>query len=244
MKFWQAFLINDIKNVKRDTLLAFLLLIPWLIVIVIRLFLAGITEWLSINYSFALEPYYPLLLSFAVILQTPLIFGVIFGFLFLDERDDHVLTVLEITPASVKRYVSYRIVITILLSTAYILFILPATGLINLAILPKVVPVALISGFFGVFSMLFLIAFAHNKVEGLALMKAMGILMLGPLAAYFIESPLQILLGILPSYWPAKAYWLINQGANAWAYILGGIVYAVFLMYLLLRVLEHKLRRF
>jgi fluoroquinolone transport system permease protein len=101
-------------------------------------------------------------------------------------------------------------------------------------------PIAALSGLFAVFSMFLLLAFANNKVEGLAIMKGMGIMMLGPLAAYFIDSQWQLLLGLLPSYWPAKAYWLISDGQNAWIYVGIGFVYTLFWIMLLLKRFKRK----
>ncbi|CAN5597918.1 hypothetical protein BH24ACT22_BH24ACT22_11840 [soil metagenome] len=77
------------------------------------------------------------------------------------------------------------------------------------------------------------------KVEGLALSKAFGVFILGPLAAYFIGTNWQLLLGTLPTYWPAKALWVAADGGNFWPYILVGFVYHL----LLLTMLVWRLRR-
>jgi hypothetical protein len=54
----------------------------------------------------------------------------------------------------------------------------------------------------------------EDKVEGMAVTKGLATLMLGPLAAYFIHSDWQILFGLLPTYWPAKAFWVAGEGGN------------------------------
>lgn len=187
------------------------------------------------------EIYYPLILSFFFILQVPMIFGVIFGFLFLDEKDDRVLTLISVTPVSLDNYLRYRFLVTVLFSALYVMLTLPATGMWELALLPQTMPVAFLGGLFAVFTMLFLLAFANNKVEGLALMKGMGILMLGPLAACFIDPRWQWLLGLLPSYWPAKAFWMLGGGQSAWPFVMGGSVYIIILIALLTKRLRQKI---
>jgi fluoroquinolone transport system permease protein len=72
------------------------------------------------------------------------------------------------------------------------------------------------------------------------LMKGLGILMLGPLAAYFVDSAWQPLFGILPTYWPAKALWVAGEGGNFWPYVLAGAAYNLLLIALLLRRFREK----
>jgi fluoroquinolone transport system permease protein len=82
--------------------------------------------------------------------------------------------------------------------------------------------------------------FAANKVEGLALMKGLAVFMLGPLAAFFMDSSWQLLLGFLPTYWPAKAFWVAGEGGNFWYYLLVGLIYNPLLLIVLLRRFEKR----
>jgi fluoroquinolone transport system permease protein len=199
-----------------------------------------LADFLLASFQFALEPYYPLVLSFFIILQVPLLFGVVFGFLILDEKDDRVLTILQVTPVTLQGYIRYRLLAVVIFSIIYVMAILGATGLIEFSLWVRILPIAAVSGIFAVFSMFLLLAFANNKVEGLAIMKGMGIMMLGPLAAYFIDSKWQLLLGFLPSYWPAKAYWLTSDGQNAWIYVGIGFIYTSFWIVLLWKRFKRK----
>jgi len=238
MNFLTAFARNDLKNIRRDSLLIYMLVIPWVMVLLVRL----VVPWAARSYPLPLEPYYPLLISFFFILQFPVLFGLLFGLLFLDEKDDQVLVALRVTPVSAERYVQYRFLITILLSLAYMLIAIPATGLSGVSIIIPLIPVALLGSFFATLVLLVIIVFANNKVEGLAIMKAFGILMVGPMVAFFTDSPWQYLLGLLPSFWPAKAFWLISSGQSAWLYILAGFLYNALLFRLLYRRFTKKLR--
>lgn len=233
MGFISAFARNDLKNIRRDSLLLYILLIPWLVIAIMRLLLPVASEWSATVHSFPLEPYYPLILSIVFVLQFPMMFGLIFGLLLLDERDEHVLMAINVTPVSVDRYVQYRFLSVTTLGIIYVMIGLPASGLIPPGIVLSLFPVAITGAFFANLLLLFLISFANNKVEGLALMKGFGILMIGPMVAFFFESNWQLLFGILPSYWPAKAYWLVSAGENAWPYIFISLFYNSLLLRLM-----------
>jgi fluoroquinolone transport system permease protein len=106
-------------------------------------------------------------------------------------------------------------------------------------VLPSVVLASLI----GPLLALVMVGFAGNKLEGLALMKGFGILLVGPLAAYFITSRWQLLLGLLPTYWPARAYWEVSSGGTGWPFLLVGLAYYALLLAWLLRRFQRRLDR-
>lgn len=234
-----AFGANDARNVRRDSMLLTFLVAPLLAVVVLRLAVPLITAYLGRRYDFDLTQYYPLLLSLFV-LGLPGGFGSLAGFMVLDERDDDTLTALRVTPASIVGYAGYRISAAIVLSFLYTLGCISLTGLAPGSLIPKLIPAALLAGLFSPIVALMLATLADNKVEGLALGKAFGIFILGPLAAYFINSNWQVLLGILPTYWPAKAFWIAAEGGNYWPYILAGLAYNLALLALLLRRFKVK----
>ena len=230
---------NDARNVRRDSMLLIFLLAPLLAVAVLRLVVPLVAAYLDLRYSFDLTPYYPLLLSLFV-LGLPSGFGSLAGFMVLDERDDDTMTALRVTPASMAGYVGYRISAAITLSFLYTLGCISLTGLAPGPLIPALVPAALLAGFFSPIVALMLATLANNKVEGLALGKAFGIFILGPLAAYFVNPGWQLLFGVLPTYWPAKAFWVASESGNFWPYFLVGLTYNLVLVALLLRRFRKK----
>jgi fluoroquinolone transport system permease protein len=236
----RAFGRNDLKSIKRDSLLIYMLIIPPLMVLLVRLILPWLTNRVAQSFAFDLVPYYPMILSFFFVLQLPLLFGLLVGLLILDERDDDTLTALRVTPISMTGYAIYRGGAATLLSTLYIVIALPSTGLMPLTLLPALIPIAILSGVLAPLFGLILATIASNKVEGLALMKALGIFLIGPLAAYFVDSNWQLLMGILPTYWPAKAFWVASEGGNFWPYVVVGAIYSLLLVALLLRRFKAK----
>jgi fluoroquinolone transport system permease protein len=230
-----AFSRNDVRNVRREPFLIYLAIVPWVMVLLARTAIPELTRWLAESSGFDLARLYPLLVSFFFIMEIPMIVGVVMGLLLLDERDDGTLIALQVTPVSMRGYAIYRMALTVALSAIHILICTPLTGLMPLSSLPRLIPIALLASLFAPLLALVMAAFAGNKVEGLALMKAFGILMVGPVAAYFIQSRWQLLLGVLPSYWWAKAYWATGAAGSMWLYLMAGTVYHVLLMVWLFR---------
>jgi fluoroquinolone transport system permease protein len=225
MRALMTFGSNDLRSVRRDSLMLYIVLVPWVAILLLRLLVPNITTWLLNSASFDLVPYYPLLLSIFIVLQFPVLLGLVFGLLILDERDGDILTALRVTPVSLSGYITYRIAMATVLSIVYILVLAPLSGMMSPALLPALVPVALVAALLAPLVLMLVVVFASNKLEGLALMKGMGILFLGPMAGYFIESNWQLLLGVLPTYWAAKAFWMISEGSPGYGlYLLGGLV--------------------
>lgn len=243
MQILTAFTRNDWRSVRRDSLLLYVIFVPWMMVLLVRLLLPSMARWLSQSYGIDLALYYPLLLSLFFVFQAPALFGMVIGFLVLDERDDKTLLALQVTPLPITTYAAYRLGIALVLSVVYLFLLLPLSGLMPLRLLPGLIPVAFCAALFAPLVALFLASFAGNKVEGLALLKGMGFLALIPLAAYFIPSGWQLLAGLIPTYWPVKAYWLLHEGGSYWPYVLAGAAYQLTLIALLLRRFRARLRQ-
>ena len=232
----------DAKSIGRDPFLRWMILYPLLMAALVRWGVPALTVRLLSVYQFDLSPYYLLLMSF-VVLMTPMLTGMVTGFLLLDEKDARTLTALQVTPLALNGYLVYRITVPILLSFAVSLVVVSVAGLV------PVEPLALIlssasAAFLTPFYALFLAAFATNKVQGFALMKGVGVLLLPPFAAYFVDPPLQWLFGIVPLFWPMKQLWL--QGASVSSQgicLVVGLCYHTLLLAMLLRRFQTTMQR-
>ncbi|HMB89918.1 MAG TPA: hypothetical protein VKP65_03670, partial [Rhodothermales bacterium] len=147
------------------------------------------------------------------ILITPQLSGLLIGFLLLDERDDRTLTALQVTPLSMNTYVAYRLALPMLVSLAATYLVVWMVDM-DMADVPytTLLPIALLAALEAPIFGLMLVAVAKNKVQGLALMKAMGIFSVAPIAAWFVAEPWQYWLGVVFTYWPAKAFWQTMDG--------------------------------
>ena len=224
----------DVKNVSRDPLLRWMIFFPLLIAALMRWGVPFISIRVMEDFGFDLVTYYPLVMGF-VILMMPYIAGVVIGFLLLDQRDDHTLTALQVTPLTLNSYLVYRVAMPILLSVVTTLFVFLIADLVEIDLVPLLIAELGAAPVAPLFA-LFLAAFASNKVEGFALMKASGVFLLPPLIAYFVGSGWQLAFGIAPLYWPLKLFWTLQAGeANSWLYLFIGLVYQFLLLSLLLR---------
>ena len=224
----------DAANVRRDALLRWMFLMPLLLGLLFRWGVPPIEGWLREGFQLDLAPYYPLIASFLV-LTTPMMYGVVVGFLFLDQKDDQTMTALQVTPLTARGYLVYRIGIPLLLTVVMTPVVLELSGLARVDTGQQLAAGVAAAPLAPAFA-LFLAAFARNKVQGFALMKAAGALNWPPLVAWFVESNWQLAFGLCPTYWPAKLYWELEAGSsNAWIYLLIGVLYLACLIALLNR---------
>jgi fluoroquinolone transport system permease protein len=231
----------DLKNIRRDSLLAWILVLPIILALGTRVAMPPLTIWLQERFAFDLTPYYPLLLS-TFILLAPGMSGLVTGFLLLDERDDRTLTALLVTPMPLNGYLFYRITFPVILGFITTLVGYPLIGLVPIAPLDLVI-VALLGALGGPLVALFLAAFAENKVAGLTMVKMLNGITLLPLVAYFIQSDLQVLAGVIPTYWPLKIFWLAGSGQSFWGYVVTGLAVNVLALWLLMRRFDRLLHQ-
>lgn len=224
----------DLRSVRRDAMLKWMVFLPLLVVVALRIVLPLVTEQLRLQLNFDLRPYYSLVNSFMFLLM-PIIVGMVIGFLLLDQRDDHTLSALQVTPLSLNGYLLYRISLPMLLALLITLLMVPCLGLYPVSwevLLFSALSSAPLAPVFA----LFYASFAQNKVQGFAVMKAPSIFIIPPLAANFIQSGWQWAFGMIPTYWPVKVYWLFEAGSRvAWPAFITGLLYQMVLIMFLLR---------
>jgi fluoroquinolone transport system permease protein len=229
----------DARSIARDSLLGWLVLLVPLLGLLVRWGTPRVDAWTRADFGVSIAPYHPLVMSYFVVLLVPMMVGTVIGFLLLDERDDDTLTALLVTPLSPDAYLRYRIGAPLLASVGLAVLAFHIAGLTPLPALP-LLGVVVVAALEGPLLALFLAAYAADKVQGFALMKGIGAVVLAPVAAYWVATPWQYLAGLVPSYWPIKAFWLAVEGeASAWLFL--GIGLAVHLA--LLVFLRSRFRR-
>lgn len=212
---------TDLKNIRRDPLLAWLPLSPLLMTFLFRFGLPALQEFVG-RFGLELAPYYPLFMS-SFMMLAPTLIGMVIGFLLLDERDDRTLQALQVTPVPLPALLAYRLSFPMLLGFLVTLLCYPLAGISPLP-LQHLFFLALLSAVNAPLTALLLLTFAENKVAGFAVLKMLNTVMLLPVAAYFVGSSLQYVAGIIPTYWGLKALWLAANG-QSYALVYGlGIV--------------------
>jgi fluoroquinolone transport system permease protein len=231
-----AFARNDLRGAGRDTLLAGMIVAPAVWIAMVRFGTPPVTRMLTEDYQFDLRPYYPLILVGFLLLTSAIIVGGITALMVLEERDARTLTAVQVTPASLSRYIRYRAIVAIAVTTLYVLGTITASGLLPGDLVLPLIPIGLLTGLSALVIALTILTLVKNKVEGIAAIRALGIVVAGlPLLPAFIDSSWDLAFGVLPTYWPAQAFLEASDGGTWWPYLLTGTVYHALLVWPLYR---------
>ncbi|WP_338749254.1 hypothetical protein [Bacillus sp. FJAT-52991] len=230
----KSLLRMDAKQMYRDPMFMLIFFAPFLLIIFTRFGIPLINEELQRHLNWELTNFYPLIVSFTMLL-IPLMTGVIIGFMMLDERDESIIHYFAVTPLTKTGYFQYRLAIpitlTILFSTCLLLFSSLDTP--NMTVILFLVPMLALEA---AIITLFQAAFAANKIEGLALSKGIGLTVFAPLIAYFLALPWQLIGSLIPTFWPAKLYLLGTDHFPTFLMLwLIGMVYHGFLFWVLMK---------
>ncbi|RZQ61468.1 ABC transporter permease [Amycolatopsis suaedae] len=231
-----AFGRNDLRGVGRDSLLVGVTLAPLVWIAAVRFGTPPVTRLLAEDHQFDLTPYYPVILVGFLLLTSAIIVGGVTGMLVLEERDAHTLTAVRVTPASLGSYLAYRATVAVVLTTVYVIATITVSGLLPGHLVPALIPIGLLTGLSALVIALAILAVAKNKVEGIAAIRALGIIVAGlPLLPAFIDSDWDLAFGILPTYWPAQAFLTASDGGTWWPYLLAGTAFHALLAWPLYR---------
>ena len=233
----------DARSVARDSMLRWMALLTPAVGLLFRFGIPPVSEAFGQRFEFDLAAYYPLLMSVLPLAAAGMV-GTVVGFLLLDQRDDQTMTALLVTPLSLGDYLRYRLGSLMILSAVFGAVMVPLAGLTGTTPL-QVCVCAVAAAPLGPVYALFLGTFAANKVQGFALAKAAGVVMVPCVVSYFVEGPWQSVFGLVPHYWPMKVFWLFDQGAagQALAHALIGVVWQAVLLLLLIRRFSRVVRR-
>jgi fluoroquinolone transport system permease protein len=238
MKRWVSLTLADWRNVRRDPMLIMAISGPLLIAIVFRYAPPWAANQLMLWAAFDLTAWYELI-WLSIICLSPMLLGMVSGFTMLDERDEQLIQLFAVTPLRKSGYIFMKLSVLVILTSVFTIIITYTTQLSQpepLAFLAATILITMQAPMMA----LFLLAFAPSKVEGLALSKAAGIIIFGPAAAYFIDWPLQLIGGILPSYWVAHTLLTDSSIPQLSAFIIG-FVYHALILWLLYRRFERRI---
>jgi len=240
---WNALGAIDLRNVARDPMLRWVLILTPAFGLLFRYAMPAIATALEQRMGFDLVPYYPLLMSFLPLMVAGML-GAVVGFLLLDQRDDQTLAALLVTPLSLGDYLRYRMLVMLTLCVVFAWITVPLAGLTETTWLQLVVTAIVAAPLAPIYA-LFLASVASNKVQGFALAKAIGIVIAPCILAYFVIGPWQNAFGVVPHYWPMKVFWLFDAGATgaALAHAAAGLAWQGVLLVVLMRRFSRIVRR-
>ena len=234
---------KDRKLIGRNGILLVLLMFTLYIALILRFGLPWANGYLA-NKGFlpnevitlSLENFYPMIVVFMAVFTGALIIGGIFGFLLLDEKDDHTLEAMMVTPVALSQYLQYYVIVAAILAFFVVVGMLL---IINQVLLPiwQLVLISAGASLTAPIMMLFLINVSENKIQGMGYSKFFGIAGFCIMVSWFVSEPYQLLFGFLPPYWISKAYWLALENNDWWlgALLLGIILQSVLIYWLIKR---------
>ena len=213
---------NDFKLILRDSTLVLALFGP-IGIMTLLFFLPSIERLVLEKLAFDLTSYRLFITGF-LSLVPGMLFGMIYGFIILDERDENIIQSISVTPLRTQGYLSYKLQMPMLLSAGFFLLLIYSTLLIEINPVHGM-GIAMMVALEAAISTLFLVAYADNKVEGLAFSKLLGIMFLGFPAVLLWESSWHWISAWMPSFWIGKAFLHSSQESQlVWADLSLGIL--------------------
>jgi fluoroquinolone transport system permease protein len=154
-------------------------------------------SYLQVNQ--VLSPYY-LLFDLLLNMLTPFMFCFASAMVMLEEYDVNLSSYLSVTPLEKKGYLVSRLLLPSLGAYGVSLVLLSNFSLtvwnpITLA------GITLLSCFSAILEAMVVFTYSRNKVEGMALAKLSGLLMLGLPIPFFVQTNFRFLFSPLPSFW-------------------------------------------
>lgn len=204
----------DLNMILREQMLWFMLFVVPALQFCMALLLL---PWLEQRFP-VLAGYHSLILML-VTLQVVSSIGFVVASMLLDERDEQVLNALRTMPIGVNTFLFYRLSTGTFMAVVFSYCMLSAPGMEGLGGAARLTAAFLFAGAVPI-TTLALTALSGNKVEGLAVYKALSIILILPAGSFFIDSWAQHALGIIPVYWTLHYVSNILAGKPAGAALL------------------------
>jgi fluoroquinolone transport system permease protein len=160
------------------------------------------------NLSEILTPYYTLFDLFLSVLS-PAMFCYVAAMMILEEKDDHIVEYLFVTPLGKQGYLVSRLGVPEGISILVTIILLSFFSLSKVPIATNIL-LSVAGAAQGILTALIIIALSSNKLEGMASAKLTSLMSLGIIAPFFIQKGTQYLLSPLPSFWMAKGVYENN----------------------------------
>jgi fluoroquinolone transport system permease protein len=240
---WLDVLRADAKRVFRDRFLLLIVTYLPLMALAFRWAIPALAEKLQGRVDISL--YYPVLCA-TIVLILPYIMGCVLGLQLLEEKDEGSLNAVAVTRFSFRRYFFFRVGIYAAIGALMLVVSHQAMGIVRSISLFQLVIVAVAFAFNTSLSAFIISILAKNQVQGFAVLKGSGALFIGPVLSFFVPQHWDLLFGVIPFYWPIKAYYVaVAGGSNAvfWGAIVMAIVTQLVALSFLYRLFQQRILR-
>lgn len=155
-----------------------------------------------LNMTALLSGYYLLFDLFLAILA-PFMISFASSMVMLTEYDENMVGYMAVTPVGKSGYIISRLLFPAVISFVTTIILLLLFSLTDISLV-YIVLLSMLGSVLSIAVSLLLVSFSHNRVEGMALSKLSGIILLGLPVPFFIFSGVQYLFSALPSFWIGK----------------------------------------
>ena len=198
---------NDFRMVFRDPMLRIFLFLPLLIVVVVAWVLPPVFA------AYPAVQHYDYVILMWAGLQASTMFGFINGFVFLEEKDEHVFDALRVMPIAAGTLISVRMLLGVAIALAINVVLFRVQPWVPMSI-TQLLLTAFQYALLAPLLTLALATFSQNKIEGLAQFKVYNFAAILPALIYFLPFRALHALAIVPTYWTFRSVEAIHSGGN------------------------------
>jgi hypothetical protein len=187
---------------------------------------------------------YPPIADYSVVIlmwtcmQGASLFGFIYGFLFLEEKEENINLAYYVLPQSNFKIAITRLSIGMIISAIVNFTLLHFGNILTIPLIYEIL-ISIQYSFLAPFMALYLDVFAKNKIEGLAQIKIVNLLIITPALIYFFPFKILHVTALIPTYWSFRSIEFANDSGMFLLFNSIGILYyfglIVFLNFLVKR---------
>lgn len=217
--------ISDFKLMFRDPSLRIFLFLPVLIFLVINYFLPYLIG------KFPVVNEYVAYIVIVATIESVQMFGFIYSMVLIDEKETEVAKVYGILPVSKFWHIIFRLIIPVMITSILSSLILMLQPFYSLPLL-SVLVFSVVAGCIVPIYAIGIVNMCKNRMEGMVWIKVFNVIVLIPMAAFFIPKSYQHLFGILPTHWAFQGMFAIIQNDPFIWQLFLGLIYLMVLLYI------------
>lgn len=234
----QSYIKYELKKWIRDPMVSFLLIYPVILALVVRF---GV-PFAEDKFGFPLIPYYHVIIGTLLLFVTVLT-GTVIAFSILDDRDDKILYAVDVSPVSFNMFIGIRFFMCFVLTYVSCILSVLISGI--KVPLYALFLVSISISLFASLSAMFINCFSNNKIEGFAVMKGGGSIIIFPIVALFFTDKKEFFFGFEPNFWTVKALGAAMQPSMDFnlsfgVYYIVGLIFVIALNFLIYNTFKRK----
>jgi hypothetical protein len=237
---WVNVFRADAKRIFRDRFLLLTVTYLPLFALAFRWVIPWLAE--TVQDKVDITPYYPVI-SVIIVLILPYIMGCVLGLQLLEEKDENCMDAIAVTPFSIRRYFFFRAGTYAAVGAVMLVIGHEAMGIVGSISLVQLCVVAGSFTFSTALSALAVAILAKNQVQGFAVLKASGLPFVIPALSFLVPRHWDLFVGVIPLYWPIKAYYVAVEGGGASAFFWTAIAVAIITQVIALIMLYQAFKR-